>query len=633
MFGVITLLFIIIYATQELQRKNITKIITESQLHFSLHLSATDKMLISLEETRTKFLLRHNNSLSPVSIGLTDIELIERVKNTLQYNIQIISNLNILHKSANNILFTKKLQTEIKLTLDDLTKFQTNSNYDVNQYLLYINPLLMALKQYKSILIDEKKHHLADVESNKTQQRCLVLILILIALVIALYIISKILKLVKQSIQDKEILDDKLTVYRKQLEYIVEDRTSDLNSSLKKLEIENTERIKAESLLIKAKHIAEVANHQKSDFLNRMSHELRTPMNAILGFAQLMLMEDLIDEHKSYIKEILTAGEHLQEMIDEVLDLSKIESGNITIKNETLSLFEIVMESISLITSDANKKDITIINELDEDNDVLVWADSLRLKEVLLNLLTNAIKYNVSNGKITISQGIKNTNTVVLAVSDTGIGISNDSDSDVFEPFNRLGAEFTDVQGSGIGLSITKKLIELMGGTIGFDSVAGKGTRFWIELQLSEFHGDEVIDTLPVKTPHAIGNNKYFKIVYIEDNQANLRLVQSIISKQNNIILVSHDNGEEGIALIKNEKPDLIILDINLPGMTGFQIFDILKNDTQTQHIPVYALSASATKDDIDKALMVGFKRYLTKPINVTEFLDAITNEIFKVDK
>ncbi|MFV2059457.1 MAG: PAS domain S-box protein [Gammaproteobacteria bacterium] len=422
--------------------------------------------------------------------------------------------------------------------------------------------------------------------------------------------------------------EEELALYREELEALVEERTLELNEAFDKLQKENQERIKLESHLIEAKHEADFANMQKSEFINRMSHELRTPMNAILGFSQLLEMDLLDDEHKNYIEEILSAGNHLQEMIDEILDLSKIESGNIRVKITAVSVYEIVLECISLIQPMANEKNIGIINTITDEDEVVVSADYMRLKEVIVNLLTNAVKYNCVSGIITINQVVKN-NNIRLTVSDTGVGIDSKNPDDIFEAFNRNGAEFTDIQGTGIGLSISKQLIELMDGSIGYESIAGKGSTFWVELVECQSN----TATVRTKNKSSMINTdiKQTNIVYIEDNSANLKLIEHVIRRHKNMNLLSRENAEEGLALIRNEKPDLIILDINLPGMNGFQALELLQEDVELKEIPVFALSAAATSTEIERGLLAGFNRYLTKPIQVNEFIDAI-EQVFKVN-
>lgn len=624
MLAVIIFTFLLIYFIKDFYDAEIAKKTTDVQLVFDKNIESVMLMLDIIKDTRYE-LLKNNNKKSPVSINLTDFELIERVKNTLQHHGKLIYNeyTNLLISRSN--LFLNTLADDLALTISDLTKLQINEEIDVENYLSAVTPSFNLLTQYKHIRKDEYRHHLELIESSEKDKSKIVLFIIIVAMALAFYVVFKLLKIILGLIHEKNKADEELQHYQDELENRVANRTSDLNASLKELELKNKETVKSKSLLIKAKHEADHANQQKSDFLSRMSHELRTPMNAILGFAQLLEMEISNNDQIGYVSEILTAGKHLEEMIDEVLNLSKIESGNIDIKLTSVPLLEIVEESIALVIHLSNAKGIAIINNLTDDKNCTVLADSLRLKEVVLNMLTNAIKYNVQDGSITINRKIEN-NIVTVSVLDTGIGIADSEQSDVFEPFNRMGAEFTSVEGSGIGLSIAKTLIELMNGSIGFNSVAGKGTEFWITLQ--KVSPAQLDDTKVLNHDAVVSANKQYKLVYIEDNNANLRLVEGIIRKQHNITLFSHDNAEEGLLLIRREMPDLIILDINLPGMSGFDALAILKQDDTLKHIPVYALSASATAQNIEDGLVAGFERYLIKPIQVKNFISVINAEL-----
>jgi len=373
---------------------------------------------------------------------------------------------------------------------------------------------------------------------------------------------------------------------------------------------------------------SEIASQQKSNFISRMSHELRTPMNAILGFSQLLEMGHLEVEQRNYVNEILNAGKHLQVMIDEVLDLSKIESGNIELKIESVSVDKVIGECISMVISKATESKVTIINNIADQSSDQVVADYTRLKMVFVNILTNAIKYNVEGGTVTISKKSKN-NVTIVEITDSGIGIV-ENNSNIFDAFNRMGAEYSEIEGSGLGLSIVKNLIELMDGAIRYESTPGEGTVFYIELLKTNFKSNSKEDNqIKLESTQFL---KPIKIVCVEDNPANLRLIESILGSKNNIDLHCIDNAEEGIALIRKEKPELILLDINLPGMDGFQALRLLQDDDELKNIPVFALSASATSSDIERGIEAGFTRYLTKPINIKEFLEAINIEIRLID-
>lgn len=418
-----------------------------------------------------------------------------------------------------------------------------------------------------------------------------------------------------------------LAGYRDELEDLVKERTQDLRLSLRKLEEENEERIQAENSLIIAKEEAELANRQKSQFISRMSHELRTPMNAILGFGQILRAEVADENLVDLVTEIMRASSHLLGLIDEVLELSTIEAGNYSVVLEDVSLYAVVEESISLVAFQAEQSGIRMISRLSSDNDIFVRSDRRRLKEVIINLLTNAIKYNSEHGEVSIEREDPGSDDRVrLLVRDTGKGISQEHQKNLFEPFDRLGAEYTEVPGTGIGLSICRHLMDLMGGDIGVQSEPGKGSVFWLDCPLGNHpfadSGDENA------APRAVTAKSTRSLLYVEDNQANRRLMECIIAQHGHLQMTSALTAEEGIKAACEKQPDLIVLDIHLPGMNGFEALELLKANKLTKHIPVVALSAAASAVDIEKGVQAGFKRYLTKPIDVHEFLGVVQEEL-----
>ena len=400
------------------------------------------------------------------------------------------------------------------------------------------------------------------------------------------------------------------------------------------LNIESSERKAAESKLEEALEFADSANNAKSEFLSSMSHELRTPMNAISGFAQLLLLDvnNRLDEiQKSNVSEIIKASNHLLELINEVLNLSKIESGHVDLSIDTVSYSDVVKESISLmgtlIESRNIKTDFTFNNknlsvEEISEIDVFMHVDRMRIKQILLNLLSNAVKYNQESGKITLACDVSN-NIIRISVIDTGKGISEEGKKELFKSFNRLGEEGGSIEGSGIGLVITRKLVELMGGSIGVESEVNVGSTFWIEFP-QVISPTKINDKSNKETSAKLDESFEHKILYIEDNPANLRLVEQIISSKTDVeMLSSHDPGL-GLELALSESPDLILLDINLPGMSGYDVLKKLKESNVTKDIPVFAVSANAMLIDIEKGMKAGFDDYIAKPIDIEYFLNAV---------
>ena len=387
----------------------------------------------------------------------------------------------------------------------------------------------------------------------------------------------------------------------------------------------------AEERVIQAKVAAEKANQAKSEFLSSMSHELRTPLNAILGYAQLFEYDlNLTQQQMTNMREIRKAGDHLLQLINDVLDLAKIESGKMTISLEPVLVSRIINEAFTLVQPQADARGIRVYASLNSLEDYYVIADNVRYKQALINLLSNAVKYNNMGGEVEVKLALINAKNLRLNVRDNGKGIPANRQAEVFQPFNRLSAEFSKIEGSGVGLVITKQLVEMMHGRLDFNSTEGVGTEFWIDLPIaSEWNQQqtEIIKSVDyVPTQLAFSNHKH--VLYIEDNPTNVRLLQQFFERHSCLSLDVAEEPFMGIYKARSTLPDLIILDINLPGMDGFEAMNVLQNDPMTRHIPVVGLSANAMPYDIERGIKSGFFEYLTKPVDMNKLIVTL-NRIF----
>ena len=385
-----------------------------------------------------------------------------------------------------------------------------------------------------------------------------------------------------------------------------------------------------------AKSTAEKANLAKSDFLSSMSHELRSPLNAILGFAQLLESTSPLPtaSQKENIAQILQAGWHLLKLINEVLDLAVVESGKMSLSPESVSLAEVISECQAMMEPQAKQRGISMtFPQLDIP--YYVHADRTRVKQVLINLLSNAIKYNREQGTVEVKCTTTSPERIRISVKDTGAGLPPEKLTQLFQPFNRLGQESRAGEGTGIGLVMSKRVVELMEGAIGVESTVGVGSVFWIELLLTTaptflVASPESTTAIQARIPTAA---RLRTLLYVEDNPANLTLVEQLMARRSDIRLLTAVNGTLGIEIARASQPEVILMDINLPGISGIEALKILREDPATAHIPVVALSANAMQRDIKKGMEAGFFYYLTKPIKVNEFMDALDGALEFAEK
>jgi signal transduction histidine kinase/CheY-like chemotaxis protein len=407
-----------------------------------------------------------------------------------------------------------------------------------------------------------------------------------------------------------------------ELERRVEERTRELQSTNIRLQDEIAERRRAEA-------DADRANRAKSDFLSRMSHELRTPLNGIIGFAQLLELEVAGADQRESVEHILKGGRHLLALINEVLDLARIEAGKLPISAEPVLVKDAVRASVDLIQPQAATSNVRIVDAVTED--CYMMADRQRLQQVLLNLLSNAVKYNKPGGLIRIACGDGPAGRSRLTVSDTGNGIDAERIQRLFKPFDRLGAEQTGIEGTGLGLALSHHLVEAMGGTLSASSQVGEGTTFTVELQTAQSHVPHVERVLGAES-EGVASDARGTVLYIEDNLANLRLLERVVARRPGITLLSAIQGNRGLELARDHRPDLILLDLHLPDLPGSEVLMRLLADPATKAIPVVILSADATPGQIGRLVDQGARAYLTKPLDVREIL-ALFDDVLRTSE
>jgi PAS domain S-box-containing protein len=393
-----------------------------------------------------------------------------------------------------------------------------------------------------------------------------------------------------------------------------------------------TEQAALEEELRLAKLAAEQANEAKSEYLSRMSHELRTPLNAILGFAQLLELDDLADEQRENLAHILSGARHLLALINEVLDIAAIEAGRLSLSLEPVAVADVVAETVSLIRPLADQHQVLLVSP-PATCQIHVQGDRQRLKQVLLNLLSNAVKYNREGGTVQLECGPAADGRLRIQVVDTGPGIAAEAMGQLFVPFERLGNEQSGVEGAGLGLPLSRRLAEAMGGTLDVASVPGQGSSFWVELPQAEGpvqRAERRQELDPQAQPPPEEPAPTLTVLYIEDNLSNLQLVERVLSRRPGVRLISAMRPQLGLDLAAEHDPDLILLDLHLPDMPGQEVLRRLRAEPRTAEVPVVILSADARPTLVDQLLGEGARAFLTKPLDVKELLellDAVAGE------
>ncbi|HLK15447.1 MAG TPA: ATP-binding protein, partial [Fimbriimonadaceae bacterium] len=386
---------------------------------------------------------------------------------------------------------------------------------------------------------------------------------------------------------------------------------------------------RSQQAMYSAKQEAEHANMAKSEFLGRMSHELRTPLNSIMGFSQLLQLQELSEEQLESAQLIYRSGKHLLSLINEVLDLARIESGDLAISLESVQIAPLIREAIGIVKPLADGRGIGIRFEPEPSDELCVSADNRRLLQVCLNLLSNAVKYNVDQGSVAVGV-TRSGDRVRVSVDDTGIGIDESKLANLFSPFDRLGREGSEVEGTGLGLSVSKGLVETMGGELSYARNQPSGSVFSFELKLAEFPGTAVAASGVLTGIESATWDRSKRILVIEDNVANVELLRSVFKLRPQVSMIVAMKGRLGVELAQENPPDLVVLDLNLPDISGFEVYSELRSHPSTANVPVLVLTADATHAKSEHASLKGILAYLTKPLDVERLVNLLDQELGK---
>ena len=516
-------------------------------------------------------------------------------------------------------------ELEIVINKFNTTRWRMDAHIMTNKIMPLFDELESYLKKLENIQLNETKKADSVLTEHLDNAYYSFIALIFVGLIAAFVISGFITHSLRKPL--KKLVNATEEVAKGNLDTVIAVTGNDEIALLKSAFNDMVSKLKqSQQALTTSRDVAEYANQAKSQFLTRMSHELRTPLNAILGFAQLLELNytgKSNSAEKEHVAKIIKSGWHLLELVEEVLDLSRIETNTVSIKREKQNVLPLIQESLEIVRPMIEDNKLTLVNKINEENPYFLNIDPLRFKQIILNLLTNAVKFNRINGKVTIDSDLKDDKQLRISICDEGAGLNKEQQVEVFDAFQRLDADKKAIGGIGIGLNITKNLVELMDGYIGIESEPGQGSCFWVEFPAEKEVKDTSHDEAKIKVDKTSSNK--FQVLYVEDDFYNMELVKEILSVQRpEIILLEASTAEKALEILKKEKPQLILMDLNLPGMSGLEALARLQQDKTTKNIPVVAVSADALGDTIEKGKKQGFTDYITKPIRINEIINVV---------
>ena len=609
---------------------SITALLSATYLH-----KYQSQQLIQNQEEKIKSLGRYISLVIPEDILAYDFESLNNYMHEISLQKDIIYGVvyapdgknmtSFIHRSDPFVstALKKYHNGDIKKTINIL-----NQERDVH-YITF--PVNFNDKQYATLQLGYTTRYINEAYSSTLSSQIIYAVLIILILSISLYFVFviQILRPGKLFLEEFKSMGEGKANNTLSIKTNNEFDTlsTSFNQMAKKINSDMKE-------LIKAKVNSDKANKAKSDFLSRMSHELRTPLNAILGFSQLLTLEDITPRQNNHVKEVLKAGDHLLALINEILDISSIERGDISLYPAPVSLDKLIDEAWTMLNTAAIERDIELIKDYDKSCiHSKLFVDQLRAKQVLINLLSNAIKYNHIHGKIWVQCRVVNNSKLEIAIRDNGIGISDKNLDVIFKYFERGDISYHSVDGTGIGLSLCKTLVEKMGGNIKVNSTEGTGSTFFIDLPLADTTTLDSEYKTPDRREESKNQDSQLEkrvVLYIEDNTQNWIFLKTLFERWPNVDLILANTGNEGVELSTRYLPDLILLDIQLPDIDGYEVFKQLSSNSATQAIPVVAVSANVMQVNVLHMGATGFHDYLTKPLDVKQLISVVEKILWK---